>query len=105
MSTRDAVEPSQIDYHAEIQAQRVQRALQRIDPGDVLAVIDSVLAVIDSRIVAEPDPKAHPLYTLVCFFLDRQRAVDGGAFYDHFRQLVLAAIDTCLDDALEALED
>jgi hypothetical protein len=98
MSTRYSIEPSQIDYHADLQAQRVQRALQQIDPGDVLAVIDG-------RIAAEPDPKAHPLYTMVYFFLDRQRAVDGGQFYDQFRQLVLAAIDTCLDDALEALED
>jgi hypothetical protein len=97
MSTRDTPEPSQIDYHAEVQAQRVQRALQRIDPGDVLAVIDG-------RIAAEADPKAHPLYTLVCFFLDRQRAVDGGQFCDTFRQLVLSAIDTCLDEIL-ALED
>jgi hypothetical protein len=93
MSTRYTVEPSQIDYHADVQAQRVQRALQQIDPGDVLAVIDS-------RIAAESDP----LYTLVCFFLDRQRAVDGGQFYDQFRQLGLAAIDTCLDELL-AMED
>jgi hypothetical protein len=98
MSTRDTPEPEQIDYHADLQAQRVQQALQRIDPGDVLAVIDG-------QIAAESDPTAHPLYTLVCFFLDRQRAVDGGEFYDRFRQLVLSAIDTCLDDALEAMED
>jgi hypothetical protein len=98
MSTRDTVEPSQVDYHADLQAQRVQRALQQLDPGDVLAVIDG-------RIASESDPAKHPLYHLVCFFLDRQRAVDGGQFYDQFRQLVLAAIDTCLDDALEALED
>jgi len=98
MSTRDTVEPSQIDDHAEIQVRRVERALKQLDPGDVLAVIDG-------RIAAESDPKAHPLYQLVCFFLDRQRAVDGGQFYDQFRQRVLAAIDTCLDDALEALED
>jgi hypothetical protein len=89
--------PDELNYHEACQAQRVQRALQQIDPGDVLAVIDG-------RIAAESDPTQHPLYTLVCFFLDRQRAVDGGAFYDRFRQLVLAAIDTCLDDALE-LED
>jgi hypothetical protein len=97
MSTRYTPEPSQVDYHADLQAQRVQRALQRIDPGDVLAVIDG-------RIAAESDPKAHPLYTLVCFFPDRQRAVDSGQFYDRFRQLVLAAIDTCLDERL-ASED
>jgi hypothetical protein len=97
MSTRDTPEPSQIDYHEAAQQQRVQAALQRIDPADVLSVIDS-------RIAAEADPKAHPLYTMVCFFLDRQRAVDGGQFYDRFRQLVLAAIDTCLDDLLQ-MED
>jgi hypothetical protein len=97
MSTRDTPEPSHIDYHAEIQVRRVERALKQIDPGDVLAVIDG-------RIAAESDPKAHPLYAMVCFFLDRQRAVDGGQFYDQFRQLVLAAIDTCLDELL-AMED
>jgi hypothetical protein len=89
--------PDEINYHEAAQQQRVQAALQRIDPGEVLAVIDG-------RIAAEADPKAHPLYTLVCFFLDRQRAVDGGQFYDRFRQLVLAAIDTCLDDLLQ-MED
>ena len=98
MSTRYTPEPSQIDYHADVQLRRVERALKQLAPGDVLAVIDS-------RIAAESDPKAHPLYALVCFFLDRQRAVDGGQFSEQFRQLVLAAIDTCLDDALEALED
>jgi hypothetical protein len=65
--------PDDINYHEACQAQRVQRALQRIDPGDVFAVIDG-------RIAAESDPKAHPLYTMVCFFLDRQCAVDGGQF-------------------------
>jgi hypothetical protein len=94
----DVPSPDELNYHEACQVQRVQRALQQIDPGDVLAVIDG-------RIAAESDPKAHPLHTMVCFFLDRQRAVDGGQFYDQFRQLVLAAIDTCLDDALEALED
>jgi hypothetical protein len=29
--------------------------------------------------------------------------VDGGAFFDRCKQLVLAAIDTALDDALECL--
>jgi hypothetical protein len=98
MSTRYILEPSQIDYHADVQARRVERALKQIDPGDVLAVIDS-------RIAAEPDPKAHPLYAMVCWHLERQRTpLDGGAFYDHWRQLVLAAIDTCLDELL-AMED
>jgi len=97
MSSRYTPEPSQIDYHADVQAQRVQRAMKLIDPGDVLAVIDR-------RIAEAPDPKAHPLYGLVLFCLDRQVAVHGGEFFDRFRQMVLAAIDTCLDDLLE-MED
>jgi hypothetical protein len=90
-------EPSQLDYHADRQTRRVERARTRIDPGDVLSILDS-------RIAAEPDPRQHPLYELVNFLLDRQVAVDGAAFYDRCRQLCLAAIDTALDDLL-ALED
>src|SRR5215510_101852 len=99
MSTYDihVPEPSQVDYHRDRQAQRVARALKRIDPGDVLSIIDD-------RIASEPDPKAHPLYELVNFPLDRQVAVDGAAFYTRCRQLCLAAIDTALNDLL-ALED
>jgi hypothetical protein len=87
--------PDEINYHEACQAQRVQRALKRIDPGDVLAVIDA-------RIAAEPDPTQHPLYATVCWVLERQLTpMDGGQFYDRFRQLVLAAVDTCLDDLLQ----
>jgi hypothetical protein len=42
---------------------------------------------------------------LVQFYLDRQTAVHGGEFFDHCKRLVRAAIDTALDDALEAMED
>jgi hypothetical protein len=99
MSTRYIPEPSQIDYHAEIQERRVQRAMQLIDPGDVLSIIDS-------RLAQEPDPRAHPLYQMVCWHLEKcLTPLDGGAFFDRCRQLVLAAIDTALDDVLEAMED
>jgi hypothetical protein len=97
MSTRYTQEPSQIDYHADAQARRVERARTLIDPGDVLSVIDS-------RIAAEPDPARHPLYGLVLFYLDRVHAVDGGLLYDQFKALVLSAIDTCVDDLLQ-MED
>ena len=90
--------PDEINYHEAQQAQRVAQAKALIDPGDVLAIIDA-------RIAAEPDPKAHPLYGLVLFCLDRQVAVHGGEFWDTWKRLVLAAIDTALDDALEAMED
>jgi hypothetical protein len=89
--------PDEHNYHEAQQAQRVARAKALIDPGDVLAIIDA-------RIAAEPDPKAHPLYGLVLFCLDRQVAVHGGEFFDRFRQLVLCAISTALDDVLE-MED
>jgi len=90
--------PDEINYHADVQAQRVERARKLIDPGDVLSILDS-------RLAQEPDPRAHPLYPLVQFYLDRQIAVDGGAFFDHCKRLVLAAISTAIDDALECLED
>jgi len=89
--------PDEINYHEARQVQRVQADKNRIDPGNVLAIIDS-------RIAAEPDPKAHPLYGLVLFCLDRQVAVHGGEFWDTWKRLVLAAIDTALDDLLE-MED
>jgi len=43
---------------------------------------------------------------MVCWYLERQlTALDGGAFFDRFAQLVLAAINTCLDGALTRGED
>jgi hypothetical protein len=91
-------QPDEINYHEDLQRQRVARAKALIDPGDVLAVIDA-------RIAAEPDPKAHFLYPLVLFHLDRARAVDGAKLYDDCRQLVMAAIDSCLDEVLAMGED
>jgi len=94
MSSRYTPEPSQIDYHSDIQAQRVARAKKRIFPGEVLEKIDDLIA-------AEPDPAKHPLYHLVQFYLDRETAVHGGTLYDDLKRLVLAAIDTCVDDVLD----
>jgi hypothetical protein len=88
----------EINYHEARQVRRVQAALKQIDPGDVLAVIDS-------RIAQESDPTKHPLYQMVAWHLEKcLTPLDGGQFYDRFRQLVLAAIDSCLDDVLE-MED
>jgi hypothetical protein len=96
MSTRYTPEPSQIDYHADRQAQRVERALKLIDPGDVLSIIDS-------RLAQEPDPRAHPLYGMVCWHLERcLTPLDGGAFFDTCRRLVIDAINVALDEALQA---
>jgi hypothetical protein len=89
--------PDDINYHEAHQAQRVERAKQLIDPGDVLSIIDS-------RIAQEPDPRSHPLYGLVLFCLDRQVAVHGGEFWDTWKRLVMSAVDSALDDVLEAME-
>jgi hypothetical protein len=87
------LEAETVDYHADRQVQRVERAKRLIDPSDVLIIVDS-------RLAAESDPKAHPLFGLVNFLLDGQPACDGGKLYDDLKRLVLAAIDTALDEAL-----
>jgi hypothetical protein len=89
--------PDEINYHSDRQAQRVERAMKQLDPGDVIATVES-------RLASEADVTQHPLYQLTLFLLDRATAVDGGQLYDDWRQLVLAAIDTCLDELL-ARED
>jgi hypothetical protein len=72
-------EPSQIDYHADLHARRARRALDRIDPGDVLAVIDG-------KVAQEADPAKHPLYTLVCWHLEKcLTPMDGAEFFDRWR--------------------
>ena len=74
--------------------ERRRRALRRLDAGDVLALIDD-------RIAAEPDPAQHPLYHLVAWHLERcLTPMDGGEFFDRCRQLVISAINTALDEAM-----
>jgi hypothetical protein len=95
MSTREIPYPPdfQIDFHHDHYIQRAEAAWHRLDPGDVLATVEAQLA-------EEADPSKHPLLPLVNFLLDRQTAVDGGRFYDAWRALVVAAINTCLAEAL-----
>jgi hypothetical protein len=92
----DLPEPSQIDYHRDLQVQRVEQAKKMIDVGDVIAIVES-------RLSEESDPTQHPLFPVINFLLDRQTAVDGGAFWDAWKTRCLAAIDTAIDDALECL--
>ena len=86
----------EINYYEARQVQRVEAARRLIDVGDVIATVEDRLAQL-------ADPRQHPLYELANFFLDRQHAVDGSAFYDRWRQLILGAIDSLIDDALECL--
>ena len=99
MSIRYTPEPSQIDYHADRQLRRTEQALKRLDPGDVLAIIDS-------HIASEADPAQHPLYHFVCWHLEKcLTPIDGAEFFDTFRRLVIDAINTALDAALERGDD
>jgi hypothetical protein len=90
--------PDEINYHEAREQQRVEAAKKRIDPGDVIAIVES-------RLSQESDPKTHPLYNLVCWVLDQHVApLDGGQLFDRWHQLVPAAVDSAIDDALEAME-
>jgi hypothetical protein len=90
--------PDEHDYHADREQQRVEAARKLLDPSDIIAIVES-------RLASESDPRAHPLYNLVCWVLDQHVGpLDGGQLFDRWHQLVLAAIDTAIDDALEAME-
>ena len=64
MSTIHYPDDFDIDYHADRQWQRQQMALKTLEPGDVLAEVDDLIA-------AEPDLEKHPLYSLAAHALDR----------------------------------
>jgi hypothetical protein len=84
----------EIDYHAAHHEERRRRALRALHVGDVLAELDDLIA-------AEPDPAKHPCHGLVAFLLDRQAAVDGGAFWDQWKQLAWTAIDRLVEARLQ----
>src|SRR5262245_11361806 len=86
---RDFDEDPTAAHHEE----RRRRAVRQLDPGDVIATIEDLVAQI-------ADSQQHPLYHLVLFYLDRQTAVHGGAFFDGWKALVLTAIDRCVIEAL-----
>ena len=91
--------PDEHNYHEARQVQRVEAAKKLIDAGDIIAIVES-------RLASESDPAQHPLYNLVCWVLDQHVApLDGGQLFDRWHQLVLAAVDSALDDVLEAMED
>jgi hypothetical protein len=57
--------PDEIDYHADLQWQREQRALQSLSIADVLAEVDSLIAHI-------AEEQRHPLFSLVANALDKR---------------------------------
>jgi hypothetical protein len=84
----------EINYHAAIHEERRRRALQSLDVGDVIATVEDALA-------QQADPKAHPLFPVVNWLLDRQLAVHGGAFWDAWKRLCLDAIDRLVEARLQ----
>jgi hypothetical protein len=99
MSTGDIPYPHDfdVDYHADRHEERRRRALKALDVGDILSVIDDLIA-------AEPDPANHPCFGLVNWLLDRQLSVDGGAFWDAWKRLAHDAIDRLVAQRLQ-MED
>jgi hypothetical protein len=97
MSTRHIPYPPDfdIDRAAAHHEERRRRALKALDVGDVLSVLDDLIA-------QEPDPTKHPCFAVVNWLLDRQWAVDGGAFWDTWRTLCQQALDRLVDAHLQA---
>jgi hypothetical protein len=91
--------PDDHDYHAARHEERRRRALQSLDPGAILSVIDATIA-------SESDPTKHPLHPFVVWHLEKcLTPIDGGQFFDTFRRLVIDAINVCLDEQLAQGED
>jgi hypothetical protein len=92
------VEADTIDYHTDRELQRVEAARRLIHISDVLSKLDDLIA-------SEPSAERHPCHDLAAVLLDRQTACDGGKLFDDLKRLILQAIDSLTDDALEAMED
>jgi hypothetical protein len=87
--------PDAHDYHAADLEERRRRALKALDPGDVLAQVDDLIA-------SEPDPKAHPLYPMVLWLLDQAWTPGNGAeFWDQWKTLAIQAIDRLVEARLQ----
>jgi hypothetical protein len=83
-----------VNYHQDLCEERRRRALKALDPSDVLAQVDDLIA-------SESDPHKHPAFPVVNWLLDRQLSVDGGAFWDAWKALVCQAIDQLVDARLQ----
>jgi hypothetical protein len=81
-------------YHTDLQWRRQQMALKSLEPGDVLAEVDDLIA-------AEPDPEQHPLYAMVAYNLDR-RVMPGTpeGLMARCRRLVDYAVERLLEQRL-----
>jgi hypothetical protein len=83
-----------IDHAASHHEERRRLALKSLDAGDVIATVEDTLA-------GAADPRQHPLFPLVNWLLDRQLSVDGGVFWDQWKQCCLDAIDRLVEAHLQ----
>jgi hypothetical protein len=91
------------DFDRNLEEERSERrdalAVTQIDPGDVIAEVESLVAQII-------DPERHPLYPMVCWLLDRRLTPgDGAHFWDTWKRLACQAINRLVDEALARGED
>jgi hypothetical protein len=84
----------EINYHSDLQWQRQQMALKSLEPGDVLAEVDAMIA-------QEPDPEQHPLYSLAAHALDG-RAMIGSpeGLMARYRRLIDHAVERLVEERL-----
>jgi hypothetical protein len=93
----------QIDTEADRLEGRHQLALKALDAGDVIAVVEDMLA-------AEPDPRRHPIYPVVAYYLDRG-TYNGSPYWGRksfvaaWGRLIETAIDRLVDERLAQGED
>jgi hypothetical protein len=72
---------------------RRQLALRAIDAGDVIAVVEDMLA-------SEPDPRRHPLYAVAAWYLDKGPHTEA-RYWAH--ESFVAAWETLVRQAIDAL--
>ena len=94
MSTLYYPDDFDVDYHADWQWQRRQAALKSLEPGDVLAAVDDLIA-------SEPDPAHHPLYSLAAHTFD-WTTMPGTpeALWDRYKRLIDHAIERLIEQRL-----
>jgi hypothetical protein len=94
MSTIHDPDDFDVDYHADLQWRRQEAARQSLEPGDVLAEVDDLMA-------REPDPAQHPLYSLAAYALDgtRQPGSPEGLMA-HYRRLIDHAVERLVEQRL-----
>lgn len=86
----------EIDLDAERREARQAAILRTIDPGDILAVVDELIA-------DEPDPTQHPAYTLATWYLERGGTDTGTK--PHTGMLAQARLDALVRRALDLIID